>query len=112
MRHHLIERLLSAQGDPHHLLAQLQQYGWDAEEPLAILNRGHIQAVLSRYEARELAEQYVEDWANAIEGREDIAFEAGWEDRLADCIYQLANPLLTNALNRQNAKAMREKLAL
>jgi hypothetical protein len=110
MRHELLERLLSAEGDLNHLLAQLQPHGWDAEAPLAILNREHIRDVLSRYEAQELTAKYVEDWANAIEGREDIAFEVLHEDLLGELIHQLANPLLTEPLSHDSARALLEML--
>lgn len=73
-------------------------YPWDAEEPLVVLTPVHLARVLSRYMQGEITAQELEDWANAIESREDIAYETAHKAPLAQAIYQLANPLLTQPI--------------
>ncbi|MNT14703.1 hypothetical protein D3C72_1497180 [compost metagenome] len=74
------------------------------------LERQHMGNVLHRFLLGELEAQEVEDWANAIEGREDIGREAGFEDLVNAMLFDLANPLLNQTLTKETAAAWVEKL--
>ena len=80
------------------LQAIVAKLPWDADQPLVTLTRAHLKAVLRRYTAGEIDAPSVEDWANLIEGREDIDFERGRETVVADTVFDLANPLLQGPL--------------
>jgi hypothetical protein len=67
--------------------------------------------VLGRFINEELNENEVEAWANAIEGREDIDYEIGYEELLSDVIHQLANPLLTVPLTTSSAEEILDSLS-
>lgn len=87
----------------------LAQYPWDHDTVLAVVTREHITSILKQYIAGELNDIQVEDWANAIEGRDDIGFEVNCEDELTEAIHQLANPILTKPLSEERAhKIIRE----
>ena len=90
---------------------QLRKFSWDADEALVILTREHIASVLNRYLAGELNEKQVEDWADLIEGREDIDFDEMHEDVIRDLMHELANPLLTQELSHNSAKKMLDELS-
>jgi len=67
-------------------------------EPVATLTRGHILAVLKRFQAGELDAATVERWAAMVESREDIEFEPRHAETIADALFDLANPDLQGAL--------------
>ena len=82
---------------------ELSAYDWDIDGPLVVLKVGHLTSVLAQYLSGTFSAAQVEDWANAIESREDIKFEPG--SHVGQAIHELANPLLTQALSRQSAQA-------
>ena len=79
------------------LKAALAALSWDAD-PVVTLTRRDIAAVLERFASRDIDAATVEEWANLVECRDDIDFEAGHEGVVADAIYVLANPELAGRL--------------
>lgn len=77
---------------------------WDFDGPPLVVDRGHFRRVLERYLNGDLSIRDIEDWANLIEGREDIAFESGNEELLREIVYELANPELAEQLSNQRAR--------
>jgi hypothetical protein len=86
--------------------AALKNFPWDSDAIHAVLTRAHITTVLQRYLDGTLFENQVEAWANAVEGRDDIAWEEGYEELLQETIHQLANPILTFPLTQNDAQKM------
>jgi hypothetical protein len=86
----------------------LAVFGWDSDEELIALEPAHALSVLSRFLASELSATEVEDWANAIECREDIGLTQ--EAPITDALFELANPLITRPLTRQSATDLVAKL--
>ncbi|MFN2384914.1 MAG: hypothetical protein ABR576_01270 [Thermoanaerobaculia bacterium] len=76
------------------LSRDLAPFPWDCESPLGVMTRAHVLAVLDRYSAGQLSAEAVEDWANLLEGRDDIAFEPGFETEVKDAVWRLSNPFL------------------
>lgn len=67
-------------------------------EPVAVLRRQDIAAVVRRYLVGQLDAGAVEAWANLIECREDVEFERRHEEAVADALFDLANPVLQGPL--------------
>lgn len=88
----------------------LQHFPWDSPTELVILTPDHIRHVVARYLTGELNEQQLEDWANAIEGREDIGFLPSSEVVLQDAVFQLANPLLTQPITHKSMEQLLKTL--
>ena len=86
----------------------LSVFGWDSDEDLITLEPAHALSVLIRFLANELSAIEIEDWANAIECREDIGFDQ--ESAVAAALFELANPLITRPLTRQSATDLVAKL--
>ena len=108
----LLEMLLRLQ-DPKALgriMVNLREYSWDSEETLVNLTSDIIISILERYLQSELTAQEVEDWANAVEMRDDIEFGVDDDETIMNAIGELANPLLTEPLTPKSAKALMEKL--
>lgn len=75
----------------------LGSLGW-GEEPLVTLRRENIASVLRRYLAGEIDAATVEEWANLIEGRDDVEFASPDEEVIIQAIHDLANPVLQGRL--------------
>jgi hypothetical protein len=50
-------------------------------------------------------------WAEALEGREDVGFEDGHEEKLKQFIFELANPELCESVTPVRAATLRADLA-
>jgi len=78
---------------------------WNTDEQIT-LSMHHIQSILLRFIEEKLTSHEIEDWANAIESREDIQFSPVDENLIKEIIYELANPLLTTPFNKKRAYEM------
>lgn len=92
-------------------LSLLSAFGRVSKGELLTLKRQHIAGILKRYVAGKLSPTEVEDWAIAIENREDIDYDPTCEDLLGEIIYELANPILTHPLSKGAAKNWIEQLS-
>jgi hypothetical protein len=110
-RRDALRALLHFRGPLSDLRRDLARFGWDSDQELATLSRESVASVLDRFLAGELTAAEVEDWADAVESRDDIGFEAGFEPLLDDLVFTLANPLLTEPLSRDRALRWMQRLA-
>lgn len=104
-RNELLNKLLNMNSSVR-TLTELNKIGWDSDEELVNLTRQHILNVLRNYQEGKIDETEVEDWANAIEGREDIGREKSYEELINQILYELANPYLTEKLTQERAKSL------
>jgi len=86
----------------------LSEFPWDSKE-LVILEPTHINKVLSSYLSKNISEEDVEQWASAIECRDDIGFFND-DKTLLNLIHELANPYLTQPLTPDLAKSLLNRL--
>ncbi|MDX2094402.1 MAG: hypothetical protein SFW64_00435 [Alphaproteobacteria bacterium] len=109
-RAELLVSLVEASDRVSRIVSDLNKFPWDSPVALLTLTRSDVARILGRYEEGRLTADEVEAWANAIEGREDIAYEINHEEVLAEIIHQLANPLITVPLTPSSAHAMMERI--
>jgi hypothetical protein len=107
----LLHSLLDLEKPTSQIVPSLNACGWDSDRELLTLTRHEIAMVLRRYLNNQLSAKEVEEWANAIEGREDVGYESDFERLLDEAIYQLANPVLTLPLSHQVAKEWLKQLS-
>lgn len=105
-RKEILRKLIRLEGEFLPLVRRLRQLPWDSEESPVLLTRSNVVAVLDRYLVGGLSEDDLENWANEIEGREDIDFD----EVSKDAIFELANPLLNRALNPKVIHGIRDRL--
>ena len=105
-----LEALLGFEQPVEQLRNALAAYPWDADTELAFLSVGHVANVLNRFVADRNAAIEVENWANAVEGRDDIGFESANEQLLRELAHELANPLVTQPLTRERAIELLKKM--
>lgn len=84
----------------------LKDFSWDFDGDPQEMNINHLRAALERYISGELSAQGLEDWANLIEGREDIKYQEERVVIIEDYIYELANPELTKKISIAHAVDM------
>jgi hypothetical protein len=58
----------------------------------------------------ELTTADAEQWANAVEGRDDIGFEQGYEELLRTFVFEVANPVLAEPITENYARAWKMRL--
>jgi hypothetical protein len=69
----------------------LRAYGWDANDELVLLTSADATRILERYFGGELTAKQVEHWAELVELRDDVGYEARWSDELRRLVFLLAN---------------------
>ncbi|WP_017808879.1 hypothetical protein [Leptospira alstonii] len=103
-RHATILKLINFEDSTEKLKNSLKSFAWDYEEPCAELNCEHLRKVIQRYLDGNLTSYDIEEWANLIEGREDITFDLPKKVLLQDIVHELANPELTIKLSEKRGK--------
>ncbi len=84
----------------------LATFPWDHETTLVTLTRRHVRNVLERYQHGELGAAEIEEWASAIEGRDDVGFEDSSAKLMHEIVHRLANPLLSGDLTPDVAREL------
>lgn len=86
-------------------IAKVRQLPWDSDEELAMVQPDDVARVLAGFLGGFLSAEAVEDWANAIECRDDIGF---MPMAMKGVVEELANPLLHRGLDRDVALSLLE----
>ena len=83
------------------ILPILKTFPWDSNQAIITLKKDHLIHILNQYLNHSLSAIDLENWANAIECREDISYETEGEDFINDIIFifDLANPILSDRLS-------------
>jgi hypothetical protein len=91
--------------------AALADFGWDSDDDLDTLTRADAIEILRRYQAGELTATDCQRWAEALEGRDDLGFEDGWEDTLKELLFEIATPDLAEPLTPEFAHRWASRLS-
>lgn len=94
---------------PAAVSAALAGAPWDSE-PLVVLSRAHIGGVLKRLLAGEWPASDVEQWAELVEGRDDIELEPRHEELIKEVLFDMANPAIQGPLDHRAAKRILARL--
>jgi hypothetical protein len=86
------------------ILPILKTFSWDSNQTIITLNKDHLIHILNQYLNHSLSASDLENWANAIECREDITYETEAEDFINDIIFDLANPILNAPISPELVK--------
>ena len=95
------------------ILPILKTFSWDSNQTIITLNKDHLIHILNQYLNHSLSASDLENWANAIECREDITYETEAEDItyeteaedfINDIIFDLANPILNAPISPELVK--------
>jgi hypothetical protein len=78
--------------------AELARFGWDSEVELVTFTRADALRIQRRYAAGTLSAEAVAQWAEAVEGRDDIGREVGFAEPLTEFLFELATPEVAGPL--------------
>lgn len=84
-------------------IADIRSFPWDSDEEFVTVDPAVLGRALRMFLEGTLSPQELEDWANAIEGRDDIAFDPA--DAM-EVVVELANPILYRPLNEDTAMSL------
>ena len=90
----LVRKLIRFDSPLAPTLTALHEFDWDCDEPLVTLDAASIRSVLQRYVSGSFTAADVEEWASAIECRDDID-----TSDFRDIIFELASPDITRQLS-------------
>ncbi len=93
-RYDILTDLVNLSGDITILKKELSEYPWDIEEPILIISKVAFIEVLQRGIDGETSNEAIEDWADTIECRDDLEYEA---NKMEAIVFELVNP----AINRK-----------
>ena len=86
-----------------------QWFDWDGA-PLVELSVSDMVRVLHRFLDGELSPDQLEGWADAIEGRSDIALQDGAEAQLKQLLFEISTPAINFAITPPQASEWRKQL--
>ena len=88
----------------------VKAFQWDSDAEIVTFTRADALRLLDAYLQGTVGEGLVEQWANAVEGRDDIGFERSAGELLREFIFELATPEITTALTPARAAEWEEAL--
>ena len=106
----VLHQLVSGSRPVAELSEELALFGWDSDTELVTIERSDVRRILEDYMCGRRSSSDVRSWAEAIEGRDDIALASVDEDVLRDAIFELANPELSCALTPSSARHLLRSL--
>jgi hypothetical protein len=86
------------------ILPILKTLPWDSNQTIITLKKEHLIHILNQYLNHSLSAIDLENWANAIECREDIIYETEDENFINGIIFDLANPILNAPISPELVK--------
>ena len=110
-RAEILQELVCYERPSEPLLDELRAFGWDWEgEPLLILKKGDLLRVIDRFLSGGITAAQLQQWAENLECREDMAFDPAEEELLDDVFFRLATPFINEPLTRESVTKMRNEL--
>ena len=106
-RKDILMDLICFNGNLLTLQNELSQYFWDVEEPILIISKVELSDVLKRCVEDEISFEELENWANAIECRDDLDFK-GVE--MQEIIFELASPEVNGEIRKERLQEIIDEL--
>ncbi|HTA27583.1 MAG TPA: hypothetical protein VK809_07340 [Bacteroidia bacterium] len=97
----VIKSLIEINADINTLIQELSKYPWDSE-PLITLSLRHVKNALYQYLQGNISALELENWANAVEMRDDIEYEYGNEKTISKVLSELSNPVISQPIDKDH----------
>ena len=93
------------------LLQELRSFGWDWDgAPLLVLRKADILRVIDRFLAGQISADQLQEWAESLEVREDVAFDDRDAEVLDDVFFRIATPMINEPLTHEVVQRMRDEI--
>lgn len=99
-----LRRLVQFTAPVEETIRDLSAFPWDSDEELVTLTTSHVADVLRRFLRNDLTAKQVEEWAEALEVRDDVHFDEQPNEQVLEAVHFLANPYLVGELTRSWAE--------
>jgi|SRR5690554_4289933 hypothetical protein len=86
---------------------ELAQYSWDIEEPILVISKQDFANVLQRCIESEITFDDLTNWANAIECRDDLDFEA---EEMQEIVFELSSPEINGEITKERLQEIVNEL--
>jgi hypothetical protein len=103
--------LVDWRGALNDLRASLQNFPWDCEHALVILRPDHICRAIERFLKDEVSAMDLEEWAEAVEGREDVGYFESQSEIISEALFQLSTPAANVPISKQIAGSWLHELS-
>jgi hypothetical protein len=100
-----LEDLIYLRVPVRHAVKVLSTFGWDSPNELVMLTPSVALSALEGFEQGKINKTELMEWAEAIEGREDVGFDPSSKALLKKFIFNIANPELTEELSTELAQS-------
>lgn len=110
-RAEVLHELVSFRTPTEPLLQELGSFGWDWDgDPLLILKKEHLVRVIDRFLAGEISAAQLQQWAENLEVREDVAFDEDERALVDPVFFRIATPEINDPLTLEVVSEMRREL--
>jgi hypothetical protein len=91
-------------------ISRIKSFPWDSERELVTLTRADARKAVDSYLAGDLSAKGLEQWSDAVEGRDDVGFEDGSEDLLREFVFRFSSPEIEGPINEAVAAEWKDRL--
>ncbi len=109
-RQRVLQELVRLTRPLEEIAVDLQRLGWDSSHQVLTVQAADMVDVLQRYLDSNVTAEDLEQWANLIEGREDLALEGGECGMVKRAIFDLANPSLGEGVSEAIVRNILKRL--
>jgi len=110
-RAEILQELARFETPSEPLRRELRTFRWDwRDAPLLVLTRGDFLRVIDRFLAGKISAPQLQEWAENLEVREDVAVEQCCSDLLDDIFFRIATPEVNEPLTREGVQRMRDEI--
>ena len=106
-RKEILNKLINFDESIGDLKKYLKKLCWDSDEELIIMRNQHLVHIFDLFSKGKIDINMLEEWANLIEGREDIGFQ---DETLKEIIFELSNPVLFGDINDMKIEYYKDKM--
>ena len=110
-RAEILQELVLFEKPSESLLQELKSFGWDwTEAPLLTIKKEDLLRIVDRFLTGQLSALQLQEWAENLETREDVAFDEKDAEIIDDIFFQIATPMINGPLTSDAIRKMREML--
>ena len=110
-RAEILQELVRYERPTHPLLEELRTFGWDWDgEPLLILRKDDLLSIIGRFLSGGITATQLQQWAENLECREDVAFDSSDQELIDGVFFRLAAPFINEPLTTESVTRMKHEL--
>lgn len=110
-RAEILQELARFETPTEPLMVELRSLGWDwSEAPLLVLTKPDFLRIIDRFLEGQIRTSQLQEWAENLEVREDVAFDEKNKELLDDLLFRIATPEVNESLTRDVVQRMKEEI--